>query len=89
MEATAETLSITVAVAPEAKGMTELLKVTEGLFVTDGKIVSDRVTVPEKVFRLVRVIVEELVNPKGTANEFGLATMLMSGMVTVMPAVTG
>lgn len=41
----------------------------------DGELAEDRVTVPAKLFRLVRVIVEVAVDPALTLIEAGLAPM--------------
>ena len=45
-----------------------------------GELVEDRATVPAKLFRLVRVIVEVAVDPELVLSEAGLALMLKSGV---------
>ncbi len=95
MEAVVATFRIAVTVPPEVRVtltllavVVELVKVNVGPLATIGEIVVVRFKFPEKVFRLVSVIVEELVKPKGTKSEEGLAAMVKSGTVMTMLSAT-
>lgn len=88
--ATAEIASVAVAVLPEVSvtitllpvAPVELVRVIEGPFARTGAIVKLSFTFPAKVFRLVTVMVEELVEGSGMVNEAGLAIRVKSGVST-------
>ncbi len=95
MEAVVATFRVADTVPPEASVTLTLLavvieldKVNVGPLATIGEIVVVRFRFPAKLFRLVNVIVEELVKPKGTKSEEGLATMVKSGTVMMMLSAT-
>ncbi len=95
MEAVVATFRVAVTVPPEVSVtltllavVVELVRVNVGPLLTIGKTVVVRFRFPAKVFRLVRVIVEELVKPKGTNSEEGLAAMVKSGTVMTMLSAT-
>lgn len=91
VKAVEDTVMVAVAVPPEVSGMirllpveVELLRVIVGPFARNGTIVKLSFTFPARVFKLARLMVEELVEPKGTTSEAGLRAMLKSGFVTAV-----
>ncbi len=95
VEAVVATFRVAVTVPPEVSVtltllavVVELVRVNVGPLATIGAIVVVRFRFPAKVFRLVSVIVEELVEPKGTASEEGLAATVKSGIVMMMLSAT-
>ncbi len=71
--------NVTLTLGPEKPE--ELLRDIDGPFGKTGAVEKLSFTFPAKVFRLVRVIVEELEEPKGTVR-VGLAVMVKSGTST-------